>query len=198
MDNRGFTLVELMAVIIALLIMVNIAVSNFIDSTDNAHVHVSNNNATMLSIASESYYRKHDKWPISEKVSNASILSVPAFSALGEIYKLDKGKYESYVEIQSGELDNYGLIINGPYEGKVFHLDGIMDENGNRQYATNLTDTTNVFSVNFKNGEDVVDTQMILEGDYPKVPEMKGSNYSWDHKIDKVYSDMTYQYTGND
>ena len=154
-NKRGFTLIELIVVIAIIGILVLLATPKFLGYTKDAQVASMQADAKVLSNAALQYNIKNDDaWPIGETPEEATlaiptdaekhfvkifqdagyvdgtVTDVDGLKAEVTFYKIDADKVAPFVKNTAEDLENYVLVIKGPLEGEVFHIEGKVDSEG--------------------------------------------------------------------
>lgn len=156
LNQKGFTIIELLVVISIIGILVLLATPRFLNyindarvSTMQADIKVLSNSATLYNIDNP------DSWPVkvddSDQIINVTISNSALKDYLvsegiekdesgtitAEIAKLDKDKFKKYVKTIANSYDDYFIVIDGDLAGNVFHLNGISDGDGIKQFGLN-------------------------------------------------------------
>lgn len=125
-NNEGFTLIELIVVMAIIAVLVLLAAPSFLRNANDADVTSMKIDTKVLADASNLYQIKKGDWPTVEGVEPVEF----GLGGISHVYPLDKNKLKDNVKNISGDYDEYGIVTTGKYKGKVFHIKGIEDKNG--------------------------------------------------------------------
>ncbi|KNZ70684.1 type II secretion system protein G [Thermincola ferriacetica] len=92
-NDRGFTLIELMVVIVIIGIIAAIAVPRFVNAISDARAETDKANIKMLQSAVERVYAKTGSYPntLNDLVNGGYIKSIPKDPQNDEVYSLSNG-----------------------------------------------------------------------------------------------------------
>ena len=144
--NRGFTLLELMVVVGVLAILMLAAVPYFLGAQEDAEANNALRDVKTLEDAAMQEYVKPgvDGW---DEMTNetaefdfedAEADNLDAFGvdisdgSDGDLYTFDEDFVDANVQrlYNDDELEGYGLVVGGEYEGYVFILEPVNDSDG--------------------------------------------------------------------
>lgn len=132
-NNEAFTLIELIVVMAIIAVLVLLAAPSFLNYTKDAKVTAMEQDTKVLSDAAELYYMKENDWPIGEAIDS------PGVGGNDTLYRLDENKIKSSIKNIKGDYKDYGLVIEGIDKGKIFHLNGIEDKDGNKSFGPSVS-----------------------------------------------------------
>lgn len=139
-DNKAFTLIELIVVMAIIAILVLLAAPSFLNYTKDAKVTAMKQDAKVLSDAAEMYYTDKEKWPVGELVSTHGI------GGVDKLYKLDESEIKNSIKNIKNEFSDYGLVIDGVNQGKVFHLEGIEGKDNIIEHGNELAPNKSIYT----------------------------------------------------
>lgn len=125
-ENKGFTIIELIIVLAIIAVLLFLAVPRFIGYTKDAKVTSMHQDVKVLEDVAEIHYVEENGWPV-EDSEEVAYLGV---GGVDEILPIDKEKIQGSVKNINGEYDDYFISISGEHEGKVFHKDGLENQAG--------------------------------------------------------------------
>lgn len=134
-NNRGFTLIELIVVMAVIAILVLLATPKFLGYTKDAKVTAMKADCKVLSNAALQYNIDEEGWPVTEDEVIATEGLTAKIGSDATIKKINKSALDNYVKNTSNPIEDYVLVVDGEYEGEVFHLKGVEDKDENIFYG---------------------------------------------------------------
>lgn len=117
-NNKGFTLIELMLVLAVIAILSYMAAVSYIRYTTEAHRVSLERDVDSLSDVVSIYHANNNKWPVREDKE----IYDHGIGGLEKLYLLDNREIgKDYTTLSDG-FNNYAMAIGGEYEGHVFHI----------------------------------------------------------------------------
>lgn len=203
-SENGFTLIELIVIMAIISILTLLAVPKYIGHTRKANVATLQQDIRVLSDAAEAHHMAHEEWPTTEDVVDAvsveDLLHSLNYEVTTEdIRLLDEEDVDEHVHSTKNDLDEFVLVINGKYLGRVFHSKGVAG-NGETHFSSDsdvvgpLDKDKDVYTVTFKDRDKTLNTQKVIDrrpAKEPREPEREGYTFSgWDKEFNRVTSDL--------
>lgn len=140
-NKKGFTLIELIVVMVILGILVLLAAPRFLNYRKKAEVATMQADAKVLSNAALVYNIEHEgKWPINGAGAEQEIGGVTV-----KVAELDADKFKAHVQTLRNEIDDYVMVTEDfedgdikLQEGDVLYKAGAEDRDGNTHYGVNF------------------------------------------------------------
>lgn len=130
-NNKGFTLIEMLVVVAIIGILVLLALPRYVGYTKDANKATMQADIRVLESAALVANIDNEKWPAGTEVTGKD-----AVTFTGEtVYAIDETKIDKQIQSLKNAVADYGIITSGDNEGKVVHLEGVEDRDGNTHYG---------------------------------------------------------------
>lgn len=133
-DEDGFTLIELIVVMAVIAVLVLLAAPRFLGYTKDAGVTAMKQDIKVLSDAAEVYHLNNEEWPIVKGEGPVHL----GYGGGSTLYRLDEEKITESIKGISASYKDYGIVTDGIYKGKVFHLSGVENKDGGLDYGNQI------------------------------------------------------------
>lgn len=201
LHKKGFTLIELIVVMAIVAILVLLAAPRFLGYTKNANVTAMEQDVKVLSDTAELYRIDNGEWPIIDRITSHGV------GGVDKLYSIDATKLDGFVKNIKGDIDEYGIAINGTHKGKVFNIKGVRDKNdiphyghsnsGNGIYSRfEIEEFMSQGYVPIASAEDLNKVRKNLSGNYIQVANIDLSHIENFKPIGQISSSFEGVYNG--
>lgn len=129
-NSKGFTLIEMLVVIAIIGILVLVAVPSYLGYTKDANVATMQADVRVLESAALVSSLDSDGWPAGKVIDK-----VPEVVTGQTVNEIDMTKLDNQIQSLKNPVADYGIITDGPNEGKVIYLAGEKDRDGDTHYG---------------------------------------------------------------
>ena len=145
-NKKGFTLLELIVVMAVLAILVAMGVPRFLGYTKEARVTAMKADAGIIERACMQYAlmsETGEDWPKGTEIDldTTEDLNGDLADLLADctVYEIDEEAVSKFIRSTSNEIKDFVLVVDGEYEGEVFHKEGISDKEGKVHFGVSLS-----------------------------------------------------------
>lgn len=117
--NRGFSLVELLIVVIILAILAAIVVPQFADTTDDARASAVDSNVASMRSAIEVYRQQHGAYPSAQAATGATCATGAAGTGAVDTALAFTEQLTRYTTITGGACTGTDGTLMGPYLSEI-------------------------------------------------------------------------------
>lgn len=118
MQNKGFTLIELIVVMAIIAVLVLLAAPRFLGYTEDGNTTAIQQDLRVLSDATELYRLDSNDWPVD---TDNEIRT--GIGGLDTAYVIDENKLSSNIKNIYGDFKDYAIITKGDNLGEIIHIE---------------------------------------------------------------------------